>query len=201
MWKSTAIGLLVAAVVSVSWAGMRVDDRRVVRPGEGVGVISLGMTVPEVHAAMKDWGAEPVLTGSRGGPGAYLDERTGAAVEPWSTDSLGRGRWANTMRIFYVEGRVAQISVRSPMYTTTRGASARLNSNEFRRLHTSLRALPTTESWPGTVRPYDSERLGLAVTYVVIPGGNEAPRATEIFVHRPGQPVMVEAPPPEDDGG
>lgn len=189
-WMSV---VMVAAMAPGLARAVDVDDRHTVRPGDGIGVIRLGMTVPEVHAAMQAWGAKSLLTGSKGGPGAWLDEASGAAIEAYQTDSLGKGRFGNTMKVFYVKNRVGQVSVMSVAYATPKGATTRMSSTEFRAIHSSLRAMPVRTSWNGTIRVYDSLSLGLAVTYPVLVGG-ETRAAQEIFVHKPGVPVIIETP-------
>ncbi len=179
-------------------AGTRasVDERHLVRPGEGIGVIRLGMTVPEVHKAMEAWGAEPLVRGASGGPGAWPDKKADALIEGYQTDSLGRGRFGNTMKIFYVKNRVAQIAVQSVAYVTSKGASRRMSSREWRSLHPSLRALPVEDSWGGKIRAYDSRSLGLTVTFSVLAGNREATSAQEVLVHLPGTDVRLESPRP-----
>lgn len=185
-------GISCILVAAAAWA-VPVDEKHLVRPGEGIGVIRLGMTVPEVHAAMADWGAEPLVRGASGGPGAWLDEKAGAIIEGYQTDSLGRGRFGNVMKVFYVKNRVAQIAVQSVAYVTPRGASRRMNSREWRQRHPSLRSLSSTESWGGKIRAYDSGSLGLAVTFNLLAGDREAMSAQEVLVHAPGELLIIES--------
>ena len=182
-------------IVAAAWA-VPVDEKHLVRPGEGIGVIRLGMTVPEVHAAMEAWGSEPLVRGASGGPGAWVDEKAGAIIEGYQTDSMGRGRYGNVMKIFYVKNRVAQIAVQSVAYVTTKGASKRMNSGEWRQRHPSLRSLSSVESWGGKIRAYDSESQGLAVTFNLLSGTREAMSAQEVLVHASGAPLLVESPRP-----
>lgn len=170
------------------------DLRHTIRPGEGIGVINLGMTVTQVHDAMKDWGSEPLIKGKTGGPGAWLDAQAGCAIEAYQTDSLGRGRWGNVMKVFYVKNVVAQIAVQSIAYVTTKGATTRNTSSEFRSVHPSLHSTPIRASWGGRIRAYDSESQGLAVTYPVIQRDTEVRTAQEVFVHNLSVPVMLESP-------
>lgn len=187
------ITLALAAVLAGAMA-RAADEKHTVRPGEGIGVIRLGMTVPQVHEAMESWGAEPLVRGASGGPGAWRDEKARAIIEGYQTDSLGKGRYGNIMKIFYVKNRVAQISVQSVAYITNRGASKRMSSREWRNIHPSLSALPAEDSWGGKVRAYDSRSLGLAVTFNILAGGREAISAQEVLVHLPGTNVMIESP-------
>ncbi|HEY3265981.1 MAG TPA: hypothetical protein VGM37_03575 [Armatimonadota bacterium] len=192
MMKVLVALVLLAGVAAT--AAVETDDHHIVRPGEGIGVIKLGMTVPQVHEAMETWGAKSMMPTAKGTPGAWLDSSSGAAIEPYQTDSLGQGRFGNVMKVFYVKNRVAQIAVQSVAYTTTKGGMARLTSQEFRSLHPSLHPIPVQETWGGKVRAYDSERLGLAVTYNMLRSDLEARTAQEIFVHNSGSPVILEAP-------
>lgn len=189
-WAALAGLWILAAAVAAP-----VEEKRIVRPGEGIGPIRLGMTVPEVHAAMAAANAQPLVRGASGGPGAWEDKKAGALIEGYQTDPLGHGRFGNVMKVFYVKNRVAQIGVQSVAYVTPKGASKRHNSAEWRKAHPSLRSLPAEESWGGKIRAYDSESLGLAVTFNLL-GRNEAMSAQEIFVHLPGETVRLEAPRP-----
>lgn len=175
-------------------AARAVDDRHAIHPGEGIGVINLGMTVKQVHDAMTAWGSEPLIKGKLGGPGAWLDKQAGCAIEGYQTDSLGQGRWGNVMKVFYVKDTVAQISVQSVAYMTNKGATTRHTSAEFCAAHPSLHPIQVRTSWGGLIRPYDSSTQGLAVTYSVIQNGTEVRNAQEIMVHNRGVPVMLESP-------
>jgi hypothetical protein len=186
--------VLAGLVIAVAARAVDMDARHLVRPGEGIGVIKLGMTVPQVHEAMAAWGAEPLVRGASGGPGAWVDEKSGSLIEGYQTDALGRGRYGNVMKIFYVKNRVAQIAVQSTAYATTKGAVTRMTSREWRSLHPSLNALPVEESWGGKVRAYDSPTQGLAVTFNVLAGNREAMSAQEVIVHPSGTPVRFESP-------
>jgi hypothetical protein len=142
---------------------------------------------------MAAWGTEPLIKGKSGGPGAWLDKQAGCAIEAYQTDSLGRGRWGNVMKVFYVKDTVAQISVQSIAYVTNKGATTRNTSREFCSMHSSLHPITIRDSWGGRIRPYDSEAQGLAVTYSVIQRNTEVQSAEEIFVHKRGVPVMLES--------
>lgn len=175
-------------------AGRAADERHTIRPGEGIGVINLGMTVKEAHDAMSAWGTKPLLIGKSGGPGAWVDKQAGAAIEAYQTDSLGRDRWGNVMKIFYVKDTVVQIAVQSIAYATNKGATTRLSSSEFRAAHPSLHPVSARPSWGGRIRAYDSETMGLAVTYSVIQRDTEVRSAQEILVHKRGAKVILESP-------
>lgn len=190
--KSTRIAVLFAMGLALS-AARAADDRHTVVPGESIGVIKLGMNVKQVHDAMAAWGTKPLITGKLGGPGAWLDKQAGCAIEGYQTDSLGHERWGNVMKVFYVNNTVAQISTQSVAYMTKKGATTRHTSSEFCSAHPSLHPIAVRESWGGTIRPYDSETQGLAVTYSVIQNGTEVRNAQEIIVHKRGVPVMLES--------
>lgn len=192
MRLSRSISLL-AAMLACSMA-RAADERHAIRPGEGIGVIKLGMTVKEVHDAMAAWGTKPLLVGKSGGPAAWLDKQAGAAIEAYQTDSLGRERWGNVMKIFYVKDTVCQIAVQSVAYATNKGATTRLSSTEFRGVHPSLHSISARTSWGGRIRAYDSESMGLAVTYSVIQRNTEVRSAQEILVHARGAKVILESP-------
>ena len=186
------IFLLTAFIVC---AGARAQvDRHSIRPGEGIGVINLGMTVKEVHDAMEAVRSEPLLKGKAGGPGAWMDKQAGCVIEAYQTDSLGHGTWGNVLKVYYVKDAVAQIATQSGAYVTNKGATTRLTSAEFRRLHPSINSMAERSSWSGRIRPYDSEAQGLAVTYAVIQRDSEIRTAQEIFVHKRGVPMMLESP-------
>jgi hypothetical protein len=186
-----ALGL--ALVTMAAARAVDTDDRHMIIPGERIGVIRLGMNVKEVHDAMEAFRATPLLTAKAGGPGAWQDDQAGAAIEAYHTDPIGHGRYGNTMKVFYVGNKVAQISTQSVAYVTNKGAVTRFTSREFRGLHPSLVPTPVRESWGGSVRAYDSQRQGLAVTYNVLANGREAMSAQEIFVHPTGTPVRLES--------
>lgn len=184
---------LLAALAACS-AARSEPDRHGIRPGEGIGVINLGMTVKEVHDAMEAVGSDPLIKGSKGGPGAWMDKQAGCAIEAYQTDSLGKGRWGNVLKVFYEKNTVSQIATQSLVYVTNKGATTRMTSAEFRRLHPSLHPINVRESWGGRIRPYDSETQGLAVTYSVIQRDSEVRNAQEIFVHSRGKTVLLESP-------
>ncbi|HEY3411697.1 MAG TPA: hypothetical protein VGM51_01425 [Armatimonadota bacterium] len=179
----------------VACAGARADaERHRIQPGERIGVIALGMKVKEVHDAMEAVGSEPLLKGKAGGPGAWMDQQAGCAIEAYQTDSLGHGNWGNVLKVYYVKDTVAQIATQSLVYVTNKGATTRMTSAEFRRLHPSLHPLAPRTSWGGRIRAYDSEAQGLAVTYSIIQRDSEVRTAQEIFVHNRGTSVMLESP-------
>jgi hypothetical protein len=201
-----AVGL--ALLTMAAARAVDTDERHMIVPGERIGPISLGMGVKEVHDAMAAWKAVPMVPAADGTPGAWKDEQAGAAIEGYQTDPIGHGHYGNTMKVFYVDNKVAQISTQSVAYVTNKGAVTRLTSAEFRRLHPSLSPLPVRESWGGNVRAYDSRMQGLAVTYTVLANGREAMSAQEVFVHPRGETLRFESArhrtqhaAPAEDGG
>jgi hypothetical protein len=191
--KMAQIAVL-AAVALIGSAASAVDEHHIVRPGEGIGVIKLGMTVKDVHDAMAAWGTEPLLKGKSGGPGAWVDKQAVCIIEAYQADSIGHGLWAGEMKVFYVNNAVAQIAVHGSAYVTTKGAMSRNTSSEFRAVHPSLHAIAANVTWSGRIRAYDSESQGLAVTYPVIRRDTELRTAQEILVHKRGVPMIVESP-------
>jgi hypothetical protein len=194
MGRKTWMALGLAVITMAAARAVDTDERHMIVPGERIGVIRLGMSVKEVHDAMTAWRATPLVTAKAGGPGAWQDDQAGAAIEGYHTDPLGHDRYGNTMKVFYVDNKVAQIAVQSVAYVTNKGGVSRLTSGEFRHLHSSLVPMPVRESWGGNVRAYDSQRQGLAVTYNVLANGREAMSAQEIFVHPTGTPLRLESP-------
>lgn len=194
MNRSRWLAPLAAVCILAPGHTQTVEARRLIRPGEGIGPITLGMNAREVHDAMELVKARSILNTPEGKPAGWRDEKAGAIIEAYSVDPIGKDRYSGTLKVFYVKNRVAQVAVDSRLYTTTKGASARLTSTEFRKFHTSLRPGSVTDSWGGRVRAYDSPRLGLAVTYTVIQGNVETRTAQEIMVHLPGQDVILESP-------
>lgn len=186
-----ALGLALLTVAAAR--AVDTDERHMVIPGERIGPIHLGMGVKEVHDAMSEWKAVPMVTAKNGEPGAWQDDQAGALIEGYQTDPIGHEHYGNTMKVFYVNNKVAQISTQSVAYVTNKGAVTRLTSQEFRRLHPSLTPLPIRESWGGNVRAYDSRMQGLAVTYNVLANGREAMSAQEMFVHPRGETLRFES--------
>lgn len=186
-----ALGLAVLTMAAAR--AVDTDERHMIIPGERIGDIHLGMSVKQVHDAMSEMKAAPMATAANGEPGAWRDDQAGAAIEGYQTDPIGHGHYGNTLKVFYVDNKVAQISTQSVAYVTNKGAVTRLTSPEFRRLHPSLAQLPVRESWGGNVRAYDSRMQGLAVTYNVLANGREAMSAQEIFVHPRGETVRIES--------
>jgi len=188
------MALGIALVTASAARAVDTDDRHMIVPGERIGVIKLGMGPKEVHDAMTEFRAVPIATAPGGGPAAWKDPQAGAAIEGYMTDPIGHGHYGNTMKVFYVDNKVVQISTQSVAYVTNKGAVTRFTSAEWRRFHPSLRPMPVQESWNGNVRAWDSRTQGLTVTYPVMANGKEAMTAQEVFVHPRGEAFRFESP-------
>jgi len=165
-----------------------------ITPGEGIGPVKLGMNPGQVHEAVNVWKAKPMVTGASGGPAGWRDEKAGCVIEGYQAIPMGQGRYGATIKVFYVDNKVAQIGVDSALFATNKNATVRLNSVAFGRLHTSLRMLPVQPSWNGNVRAYYSPNRGIAVTYTSLGGRRESMSAQEIFVFMPGEQPIIQSP-------
>lgn len=187
----TLFGILALAITVAQVHSAPADPKRLIVPGESIGVVRIGMNAPEVHTALES--VKGVSLMSRDGkPAGFRDAKAGVVIEMWTLDSIGEDRYLTTMKVFFIGSRVVQIGVNSPLYATKKGASIRLSSADLRRLHTSIASSGVAETWSGKVRVYDSVRLGIGATYFLGPDGRER-SGQEIFVHETGSPLRIES--------
>ena len=113
-------------------------------PGQRVGFIELGMSRQAVHAKL----GNPSGTYKLRGPGFRGDY--------WfSSDN------SNTLRVFYNgAGRVFQISVTSPRFTTPEGLTTRSSLADIRRSYKNLKVLRMSAR--GDIDYYYDPRRGIA---------------------------------------
>ena len=186
--------VVVCALVLLCVPASAVTPDYRITPGEGIGPVKLGMNPGQVHEAVNVWKAKPMVTGTSGGPAGWRDEKAGCVIEGYQAIPMGQGRFGATIKVFYVDNKVAQIGVDSALFATNKDATVRLNSVAFGRLHTSLRMLPVQPSWNGNVRAYYSTNKGVAVTYTSLGGRRESMSAQEIFVFKPGEKPIIQSP-------
>jgi hypothetical protein len=187
----TLFGILALTLAAAIVRCAPADPKRLIVPGESIGVVRLGMNAPEVHAALESVKAVSLMS-KDGKPAGFRDAKAGVVIEMWTLDSIGEDRYLTTMKVFFIGSRVVQIGVNSPLYATKKGASIRLSSADLKRLHTSISSMGTAETWSGKVRVYDSVRLGIGATYFLGPDGRER-SGQEIFVHETGAPLRIES--------
>jgi hypothetical protein len=113
-------------------------------PGQGIGFIEIGMSRQTVHGKLGKPSGTYTLPG-RGNRGDYW----------FSSDN------SNTLRVFYnAAGRVYQISVTSPRFTTPEGLNSRSSLAEIRRSYGNLKVLRVTAR--GDIDYYYDSRRGIA---------------------------------------
>ncbi|HKC65681.1 MAG TPA: hypothetical protein VKB86_18715 [Pyrinomonadaceae bacterium] len=113
-------------------------------PGQRIGSIELGMSRQTVHTKLGNPSGTYSLPG-RGNRGDYW----------FSSDN------SNTLRVFYnAAGRVYQISVTSPRFTTSEGLNSRSSLTEIRRSYGNLKVLRVSAR--GDIDYYYDSRKGIA---------------------------------------
>lgn len=113
-------------------------------PGQRIGSIELGMSRQTVHEKL-------------GKPsGTYSLQGHGNRGDYWSSSDN-----SNTLRVFYdAAGRVYQISVTSPRFTTSEGLNSRSSLAEIRRSYGNLKVLRVSAR--GDIDYYYDSRKGIA---------------------------------------
>src|SRR5918911_5036224 len=162
------VGAFCLALLSVVSVSAQEYD---VVPGQRIGFIELGMSRQTVHGKLGKPSGTYSLPG-RGNRGDYW----------FSSDN------SNTLRVFYNSaGRVYQISVTSPRFTTPEGLNSRSSLAEIRRSYRNLKVLRVSAR--GDIDYYYDSRQGLAFEFTDQMDAHASPlvmRPYALLVFRPG---------------
>jgi hypothetical protein len=147
-----------------------------IMPGSHVGKIEIGMSRQAVHNTL-------------GNPtGTYSLRARGYKGEYWfSSDN------SNTLRVIYdPAGRVYQVSVTSPRFTTPDGLTTQSSLAEVKSHYKNLRALRLAAR--GDIDYYDAVRQGIAFEFTerLDAHAGQTMRLYAILIHKHGGAVMPE---------
>jgi hypothetical protein len=166
--------LLAACLVLLFVAGAAAQDYDIA-PGSRIGKIEIGMSRQAVHSTL-------------GNPtGAYRMRARGYRGEYWISSS------DNTLRVIYdVAGRVYQVSVTSPRFTTPEGLTTQSSMDDIKQHYRNLKVLRFAAR--GDIDYYDAVRQGIAFEFTQRYDAHsmQAMRLYAILIHKPGSSVLPE---------
>jgi hypothetical protein len=167
--------LLIAVCLMLLFvASVAAQDYDIV-PGSRIGKIEIGMSRQAVHSTL-------------GNPtGAYRMRARGHKGEYWSSSS------DNTLRVIYdVAGRVYQVSVTSPRFTTSEGLTTQSSMGDIKSHYRNLKVLRLTAR--GDIDYYDAVRQGITFEFTQRDDAHspQAMRLYAILIHKSGSSVLPE---------
>lgn len=167
--------LIASCLMVLLTAGAAAQDNDIV-PGQRIGKIEIGMSRQAVHKTFGQPG------------GAYRLRARGYRGEYWfSSDN------SNTLRVFYdPSGRVSQVSVTSPRFTTPEGLTTRSSLSEIKQHYRNLKVLRFAAR--ANIDYYDAVGEGIAfeLTQRYDSHSSQAMRLYAILIHKPGNSVLPE---------
>jgi hypothetical protein len=167
--------LLIAACLMLLFvAGVAAQDYDIA-PGNRIGKIEIGMSRQAVHNTL-------------GNPsGVYRMRARGYRGEYWISSS------DNTLRVIYdVAGKVYQVSVTSPRFTTPDGLTTQSSMADIKNHYRNLKVLRFTAR--GDIDYYDAVRQGIAFEFTqrYDAHSSQAMRLYAILIHKQGSSVLPE---------
>ena len=148
-----------------------------IEPGRKIGKVGLGMTRTAVHQTL----GKPAATyGMSGG------KLTG---DVWMANT------GNDVRVVYSAGKVIQVKVTSPSFSTPQGLTTNSALAEVQKHHGNLRKTRhfVHGSGGGLIDYYDDVRRGIAFEFTSVASETPDFKPYAIVVHRPGKPVIPES--------
>jgi hypothetical protein len=175
VWLKMFRRLMIASCLMLLFvAGATAQGDYDIVPGRRIGKIEIGMSRQAAHGALgKPTGAYRL---SRGYQGEY-----------WISAS------DNTLRVIYDQaGRVYQVSVTSPRFTTPEGLTTESSLGDIRSHYRNLKALHFTAR--ADIDYYDAVRQGIAFEFTQRYDAHspQAMRLYAILIHRQGSSVLPE---------
>lgn len=172
-----AVTRLIHAVCLITLAALAVAAQDfAVKPGRGIGKVELGMSRRAVHDALGKPGGAYRMSGAL--TGEYWQAHTG-----------------NDVRIVYRAGKVVQIKITSPRFSTPEGLTTESSLADVRRHYRRLRKtrhFVHGSGGGGLIEYYDAVREGISFEFVSRASETLDFKPYAIVVHQPGRRVVPE---------
>ncbi|MBD0327696.1 MAG: hypothetical protein ICV68_14760 [Pyrinomonadaceae bacterium] len=174
MLQATTRLIIVSCLVVLAALAVSAQDFAI-KPGRSIGKIELGMSRRAVHNAL----------GQPGGSYRMSGRLTG---EYWAANT------GNDVRIVYRAGRVIQIKITSPSFTTPEGLTTASSLADVRRSYSRLRKTRhfVRNGGGGLIDYYDAIREGISFEFVSLTFESQDFKPYAIIVHQPGRRVIPE---------
>jgi hypothetical protein len=166
--------LIALCLMLIFVAGVAAQDYDIV-PGSRIGKIEIGMSRQAVHSTL-------------GNPtGDYRMRARGYRGEYWISSS------DNTLRVIYDgAGKVFQVSVTSPRFTTPEGLTTQGSMDDIKQHYRNLKVLRFTAR--GEIDYYDAVRQGVAFEFTqrYEASAPQGMRLYAILIHKAGSSILPE---------